>query len=273
MPPRYDPILTRSWTPAGPVALTRSMSGFEDKNVVITGGSSGMGLVTAKVLVDGGARVMITGRSAEALEAARAELGERAVAVRGDVTDMADIEALAARAEAEFGSGQVDALFVNAGITRFVPFEAMTEAVYEEVFAANVKGAYFTVQKLAPLLREGSGVVLTTSVANVKGLEAISAYSASKAAVRSMARSLARELLPRKIRVNAISPGPIDTGILLKVMPKEAVEQLTAEMVQLNPMGRTGDSREIAAAFAFLAFDATYTTGAELVVDGGASQL
>lgn len=247
------------------------MNEFEHKNVVITGGTSGMGLATAQLLVDGGARVLVTGRAADALDAARAQLGESAVAVRGDVADPADLDALAARTEAEFGT--LDALFVNAGITRFVPFEAMTEAVYDEVFATNVKGAYFTVQKLAPLLREGSGVVLTTSVANVKGLDAISAYSASKAAVRSMTRSLARELLPRGIRVNAISPGPIQTGILAKTMPKEAAEQAAAQMRAANPMGRFGDVREIAAAFAFLAFGATFTTGAELVVDGGASQL
>ncbi|MEY9930596.1 NAD(P)-dependent dehydrogenase (short-subunit alcohol dehydrogenase family) [Catenulispora sp. GP43] len=247
------------------------MNEYEGKNVVITGGSSGFGLVTAQMLVDAGARVMITGRTPEALEAAQEQLGDAAVAVRGDVADLADLEALAERAEAEFGA--LDAVFVNAGITRFMPFEAMTEAVYDEVFATNVKGAYFTVQKLAPLLREGSAVVLTTSVANVKGIEAISAYAASKAAVRSMTRSLAAELMPRGVRVNAISPGPIDTGILAKVMPKETADEVVAQFRAGNPMGRVGDSREIAKAFAFLAFDATFTTGAELVVDGGVTQL
>ena len=214
---------------------------------------------------------MITGRTAEALAAAGEQLGRAAVTVRGDVADLADLDALAERAKAEFGV--LDAVFVNAGITRFVPFEAMTEEVYDEVFATNAKGAYFTVQKLAPLMREGGAVVLTTSVANVRGIEAISAYAASKAAVRSMTRSLAAELLPRGVRVNAISPGPIDTGILAKVMPKEAADQGQEQMRAGNPMGRFGDSREIAKAFAFLAFDATFTTGAELVVDGGATQL
>jgi NAD(P)-dependent dehydrogenase (short-subunit alcohol dehydrogenase family) len=247
------------------------MNEYEGKNVVITGGSSGFGLVTAQLLVDAGARVMITGRTPEALAAAREQLGDAAVAVRGDVADLADLEALAERAKAEFGV--LDAVFVNAGITRFMPFEAMTEAVYDEVFATNVKGAYFTVQKLAPLLREGGAVVFTTSVANVRGIEAISAYSASKAAVRSMTRSLAAELLPRGVRVNAISPGPIETGILGKVMSKEAADQVAEQMRAGNPMRRFGDSREIAKAFAFLAFDATFTTGAELVVDGGATQL
>jgi NAD(P)-dependent dehydrogenase (short-subunit alcohol dehydrogenase family) len=247
------------------------MGKYDGRSVVITGGSSGFGFTTAKLLVDGGARVLITGRGQAALDSARERLGDNAVAVRSDAASLSDIDALADRAKADFGV--LDALFVNAGVTRFMPFEAMTEEVYDELFAINAKGAYFTVQKLVPLLREGSGVVLTTSVANVKGLPMISAYAAAKAALRSMTRSLARELLPRKIRVNAISPGPIDTGILEKALPKEAAEQTRAEMTANNPMLRFGDPREIAKAVEFLAFDATYTTGAELAVDGGASQL
>jgi NAD(P)-dependent dehydrogenase (short-subunit alcohol dehydrogenase family) len=247
------------------------MGKYDGRSVVITGGSSGFGFTTAKLLVDGGARVLITGRGQAALDSARERLGDNAVAVRSDAASLSDIDALADRAKADFGV--LDALFVNAGVTRFMPFEAMTEEVYDELFAINAKGAYFTVQKLVPLLREGSGVVLTTSVANVKGLPMISAYAAAKAALRSMTRSLARELLPRKIRVNAISPGPIDTGILEKALPKEAAEQTRAEMTANNPMLRFGDPGEIAKAVEFLAFDATYTTGAELAVDGGASQL
>ena len=247
------------------------MGKYDGKNVVITGGSSGFGLTTAKLLVDGGARVLITGRGQAMLDSAREQLGENAVSVRSDTASLPDIDALADRAKAEFGT--IDALFVNAGITRFVPFEAITEEVYDELFAINTKGAYFTVQKFVPLLGEGSGVVLTTSVANVKGIPMISAYAAGKAALRSMTRSLARELLPRKIRVNAISPGPIETGILDRALPKEAAEQTKAEMTANNPMLRLGDPREIAKAVEFLAFDATYTTGAELAVDGGASQL
>ncbi|GLY72953.1 glucose 1-dehydrogenase [Actinoallomurus iriomotensis] len=247
------------------------MGKYEGKNIVVTGGSSGFGFTTAKLLVDGGARVLITGRDESALDSARERLGENAVSIRSDTASLSDIDALADRAKREFGT--LDALFVNAGITRFMPFEAMTEEVYDELFAINTKGAYFTVQKLVPLLSEGSGVVLTTSVANVKGIPMISAYSAGKAALRSMTRSLARELLPRKIRVNAISPGPIDTGILDRSMPKEAAEQTKAQMTADNPMLRFGDPEEIAKAVEFLAFDATYTTGAELAVDGGASQL
>ncbi|GAA3541798.1 SDR family oxidoreductase [Amycolatopsis ultiminotia] len=247
------------------------MGKYDGKRVVITGGSSGFGFTTAKALADGGARVLITGRTEATLDSARDQLGPDALALRSDVASLPDLDALADRVKAEFGT--IDALFVNAGVTQFVPFESMSEEVYDDLLTTNTKGAYFTVQKLAPLLAEGSGVVLTTSVANVKGLPMISAYAASKAAVRSMTRSLATELLPRGIRVNAVSPGPIDTGILDKSLPKEAAEQTKAEMTESSPMLRFGEPAEVAKAVTFLAFDATYTTGAEFPVDGGASQL
>ncbi|WNV86397.1 SDR family oxidoreductase [Umezawaea sp. Da 62-37] len=247
------------------------MGRYDGRNVVITGGSSGLGFAMASLLVDGGARVLITGRGQDALDSARERLGGNAVAVRSDAASLSDVAALADRVKSEFGT--LDALFVNAGITDFVPFEAMTEEVYDDLFAVNAKGPYFTVQKLAPLLSSGSGVVLTTSIVNVLGVPSISAYAASKAALRSMVRGMARELLPRGIRVNAVSPGPIETGILAKTMPKEAAEQFKAQMTADVPMLRFGDPAEVARAAAFLAFDATYTTGAELAVDGGGSQL
>ena len=247
------------------------MGRYDGKNVVVIGGSTGFGRTTAELLVDDGARVAVTGRNQDALDRAQERLGDGAVTIRSDASSLADIDALADRLTGEFGT--IDALFVNAGITRFVPFEAVTEEVYDELLAINAKGPYFTVQKLAPLLGAGSGVVLTTSVANVLGIPMISAYAASKAALRSMTRSLARELLPRGIRVNAVSPGPVDTGILDRAMPKEAAEQTKAQMAAENPMQRFGEAIEIAKAVAFLAFDATYTTGAELAVDGGGSQL
>ncbi|MGW0891620.1 SDR family oxidoreductase [Saccharopolyspora sp. NPDC002578] len=244
---------------------------YEDRRVVITGGSSGMGLATASLFVDEGARVLITGRDQTALDAAREKLGENAIAVRGDASSLPDIGALADRVKAEFGTA--DALFANAGVNGFAPFEATSEELLDELLAINAKGPYFTVQKLAPLLTEGSGVVLTTSVANVLGMPMLSAYAASKAALRSMTRSLARELLPQKIRVNAVSPGPIDSGILEKTMPRESAARTKAQMAADNPMLRVGAPAEVAKAVAFLAFDATYTTGAELAVDGGGSQL
>ncbi|MEV5762123.1 SDR family oxidoreductase [Streptomyces tendae] len=247
------------------------MGKYEDKRVVITGGSSGFGLATAQLLVDEGARVLITGRDQAALDAARDRLGLSAVAVRSDAASLPDIDALADRVKAEFGT--VDALFANAGVNGFAPFEATSEELFDQLLTINAKGPYFTVQKLAPLLAEGSGVVLTTSVANVLGLPMLSAYAAGKAAVRSMTRSLARELLPRRIRVNAVSPGPIDSGILEKSMPREAADQAKAQMAADNPMLRMGTPLEVATTVLFLAFDATYTTGAELAVDGGGSQL
>jgi NAD(P)-dependent dehydrogenase (short-subunit alcohol dehydrogenase family) len=247
------------------------MDKYSAKNVVITGGGSGMGFAMAKLLVDGGARVLITGRSQATLDAARERLGKNVVTVRGNVASLSDLDALADRVKGELGT--IEALFVNAGIAPLTPFESTTEEAYDELFAINVKGAYFTVQKLAPLLSTGAGVVLTTSVANVMGMLETSVYAAGKAALRSMARSLSRELLPRGIRVNAVSPGPIDTGILENTMTEEAAEQFKAQRVADNPMQRFGTPDEVARAAAFLAFDATYTTGAEFVVDGGATQL
>lgn len=247
------------------------MNRYAQKRVVITGGSSGLGLATAQLLVDGGARVLITGRDESALESALAQLGGNATAVRSDTTVMSDIAALVDRAAAELAS--IDALVVNAGVTQFAPFEDTTEEAYDEMLAVNAKGPYFTVQKFVPLLAPGSGVVFTTSVANVLGIPMISAYAASKAALRSMTRTLARELVPRQVRVNAVSPGAIETGVLDRSMPKEAAAQTRAQMTADNPMQRFGEPVEVARAVAFLAFDATYTTGAELPLDGGGSQI
>lgn len=247
------------------------MERYDGKRVAITGGTSGIGLAAAKMLLERGARVFVTGRDGAALDSVREQLGPDAVVQSSDAGSLADIGALAARVKAEFGA--LDALLVCAGQTRFVPFEDVTEAVYDELLRVNAKGPYFTVQKLAPLMPEGSAVVFITSVANVMGIPMISAYAASKAALRSMARSLARELLPRGIRVNAVSPGPIDSGILEKSMPAEAAGQTKQQMTEGNPMKRFGRPDEVAEALLFLAFDATFTTGAELVVDGGGSQL
>ncbi|MEG8183089.1 SDR family oxidoreductase [Nocardia terpenica] len=244
------------------------MGRFEGKRALVTGGSSGIGLSIARLLAAEGARVMITGRTAAALEAASTE---GLVAVRSDATSKADIDALAGTVEESFG--RLDAVFLNAGISGTMSFEAMTEQMYDAIFAANTRGPYFTLQRLVPLLAEGSGVVLTTSVSDELGLPDESVYSASKAALRSLARTWARELLPRGVRVNAVSPGPIDTGILNKSLPAEVVEEMRARFAALIPMQRIGNPEEVARAAVFLAFDATYTTGAELVVDGGGTQL
>ena len=245
---------------------------YDGKTAVITGGTSGIGLATAKLFLREGAKVLVTGRTPKTLDSARAELGDGAIVVHSDAASLTDIEALAGKVKEAFGS--LDVLFSNAGLARPAPFEQMSEAVYDEMFALNAKGPYFTVQKLLPLMTEGSAVVLTTSVANEMGVPQVSAYGAAKAALRSFARTLAAELLPRGIRVNAVSPGPIATPILGKIgLPKEMIDQFTAQMQEDNPMKRFGQPEEVARAVAFLAFEATYTTGAEIVVDGGATQL
>lgn len=248
------------------------MERYQGKKVVIIGGTSGMGLATAKMLLDGGARVLVTGRSQAGLESAQKELGPGGVVVSSDARSLTDIDALASRVRAEFDT--FDLLFVNAGFAIFAPLENTTEANYDEMFNLNAKGPFFAVQKLAPLINRGGAVVLTTSIANVKGMPGLATYGAAKAALRSFARVMAAELLPREIRVNAVTPGPIDTPIIGKAfLDKDAAAQVTGQMREANPMKRFGTSEEIAKAVLFLAFDATFTTGAELPVDGGWSQL
>jgi len=247
------------------------MGHYDGKRAVITGGTSGIGLATAQLLIAQGGRVLVTGRAKAGLASARKELGNNAIVLESDAASLSDLDRLADHVKSEFET--FDLLFVNAGQTGFVPFESMTEALYDQLLTVNAKGAYFAVQKLAPLMTDGSAVVLTTSIANMKGLPLASAYAASKAALRSMARSLARELLPRGIRVNAVSPGPVDTPIIDKAAPKDVADRIKLQLREANPMKRFGRPEEVAKAVIFLAFEATYTTGAELAVDGGASQL
>ncbi|CAB3744375.1 Glucose 1-dehydrogenase [Paraburkholderia sediminicola] len=248
------------------------MNRYQDKKVVIIGGTSGIGLATAKMLIDGGARVLVTGRSQEGLESAQQELGDGAIVVSSDARSLTDIDALAAQVKTEFDT--IDLLFVNAGFSIPTPLGSVTEAIYDEMFNLNAKGPFFAVQKFASLINRGGSVVLTTSVANVKGLPGQATYGAAKAALRSLARTLAVELLPRAIRVNAVTPGPIDTPILNKVFPDKAVvAQVREKTIGMIPMKRFGTSEEIAKAVLYLGFDATFTTGMELPVDGGWSQL
>jgi NAD(P)-dependent dehydrogenase (short-subunit alcohol dehydrogenase family) len=248
------------------------MGRYTGKTAVVTGGTSGIGLATAKLLLDEGARVLVTGRTDKTLDAARVALGDRAIVVKSDTASLADIERLGGKVKEALG--EVDVLFVNAGIARFAPLEAVTEAHYDEVLATNTKGAFFVVQRLAPLLRSGGSVILNTSIVDELGFPSTSVYSASKAALRSLARTLAAELLPRGIRVNAVSPGPITTPILGKSgLPPEAQSGFEVQLRDTNPMKRFGLVDEVARAVAFLGFDATYTTGAELPIDGGYSQL
>lgn len=247
------------------------MGHYDGKRVLVTGGTSGIGLATARLLAQQGARVIVTGTSEASLESARSALGSDTLMVKSDAASLSDIDALAGRVKTEFAA--IDALLICAGQTSFAPFSDMTEEVYDRLFRVNAKGPYFTLQKLAPLIASGGAVVMVTSVANALGIPMVSAYAASKAALRSMVRSLAAELLPRGIRVNAVSPGPIDSGILERALPKEAAVQTKKQMTDENPMKRFGRPEEVAKALLFLAFEATYNTGSELAVDGGGTQL
>ena len=248
------------------------MERYEGKKVVIIGGTSGIGLATAKMLLDGGARVLITGRSQAGLDSAQKEIGKDAIVVSSDARSLTDLDALAVQAKAEFGT--LDLLFVNAGFSLFAPLEQTTEATFDEMFNLNAKGPFFAVQKLSPLITSGGSIVLTTSTANVKGMPMLAAYGGAKAALRNFARMFAAELLPRGIRVNAVSPGPTETPIIGKAFPdKDVAAQLMGQMTEAIPMKRFGTAEEQAKAVLFLAFDATFTTGAELPVDGGWSQL
>jgi NAD(P)-dependent dehydrogenase (short-subunit alcohol dehydrogenase family) len=248
------------------------MDRYEGKKVVIIGGTSGIGLSTAKMAAGGGARVLLTGRSRAGLEAAQKELGESAVVVASDASSLTDIDALAARVKVEFAT--VDLLFVNAGGGLFAPFEHTTGDMYDQVFSVNTKGPFFIVQKLGPLISRGGSVVFTTAISNAKGMPMLAAAGATKAALRSLARTFAAELLPQGIRVNAVSPGPIDTPTWDTAFPdKTMAAQIIGQMREANPMKRLGTAEEVAKAVLFLAFDATFTTGAEITIDGGQSQL
>ncbi|MFP2923817.1 SDR family oxidoreductase [Pyxidicoccus sp. 3LG] len=248
------------------------MGRYAGKKAVVTGGTAGIGLATVKALLAEGAEVLLTGRTEQHLEAARRELGPRAHVVRSDMASLADINTLGTLVVEKLG--QVDFVFINAGYSKLVPFEQATEALYDQTFGVNTKGAYFTAHRLAPLVREGGSIVFTTSVADEGGYPGMSIYSGSKAAVRSFVRVLAAELVPRHVRVNAVSPGFIRTPTLgVDGASKEEVAAFEKEGEHLTPMKRIGSPEEVARAALFLAFEATFTTGAELPVDGGIAQL
>ena len=249
------------------------MSKLNNKVAVVTGGSSGIGLATAHRFIADGAQVVITGRNQEALDAAVAELGDRATGIRGDVANLEDLDRLFAQVQEQFG--RVDVLFANAGIAPFVPFEAVTEEHFGSLFNINVRGLFFTVQKALPLLSEGASVTLNASVVAQSGLPNTSIYSATKAAVRSLGRTLAGELSPRGIRVNVVSPGLIETPLVGKLgLSQDEVDAFAEQVVQQTPIGRMGKPGKIASTVAFLASDdASYFTGADLVADGGMIQV
>ena len=243
------------------------MTQLTNKTAVITGGSSGIGFETSKQFIAAGARVIITGQNEARLTQAQQQLGTQAIAVKADVRSFTDLEALAERVKAEFG--QLDILFANAGVGAFAPLEAIDEAAYDLQFDINVKGVFFTVQKLAPLLKDGASVILNASAVNEKGVAAGSVYFATKAAVRSLARTLAAELSDRQIRVNALSPGLVLTNFQ-ENLSEDVQDGFTQYVSSIAPLGRLGQVEEIAPAAVFLASDASsYMTAADLVVDGG----
>lgn len=245
---------------------------YEGKTAVITGGSTGIGFAAAQLFISGGGKAIITGRTRAALEAASRELGPNAVPLVNDAANLDDSARLAEQARSVLGG--VDFVFVNAGIAKFAPLEAVTPEFWDEQHATNVRGAFFAIQKLAPLIRSGGAIVVNTSVVDELGFAGSATYAASKAALRSLARTVSTELVGKGIRVNAVSPGPITTPIYDKMgLPPDARAGFETQMRELNPMKRFGRPEEVARAALFLAFDATYTTGAELPVDGGLTQL
>lgn len=249
------------------------MKRLEGKVAVVTGGNSGIGLATAQRLQEEGARVAISGRSKQTLDEAVKTLGNGVVAVQADVAKLADIDKLYGEVSRKLG--KIDVLFVNAGVAKFGPLAEMSESAYDEQFDINVKGAYFTIQKALPLLNDGASIILNTSVADSKGSAGTSAYAATKAAMRSLARTAAGELVGRGIRVNTVAPGPIVTPIFGKTgLPQEAVDEFAKQVLERVPMKRFGQPEEVAATVAFLASkDASYITGVEINVDGGYGQL
>ncbi|MGB3848683.1 MAG: SDR family oxidoreductase [Tunicatimonas sp.] len=249
------------------------MKKLENKVALITGGSSGIGLATAKVFAEEGAEVIITGRGQESLDKAVGELDHQVTGIVSDTAQLADIEKLAAQLQSQ--GKQIDVLFLNAGIAQLAPIEQTSEALYDETFNINVKGLYFTVKHLLPLMGEGTSIVINASINAYIGMPNSSVYAASKAAVISMARTLSGELVGRGIRVNALSPGPINTPIFGKMgMSPEQLEATASSIQQQVPMGRFGRPEEIAKAALFLASDdSSFVIGAELVADGGMSTL
>ena len=249
------------------------MDKLEGKTALITGGNSGIGLATAKRFVNEGAYVFITGRRDPELAAAVKEIGRNVTGVQGDVSNLGDLDRLFAQIKRE--KGKLDIVFANAGVARFAALGTITEDLYDSIFDINVKGLLFTVQKALPLLPDGASIILNASIVASKGLPANSVYSATKAAIRSFARTWTTDLKDRRIRVNAVSPGSIDTPGLSNLLASSETGQQRMKMISnAVPLGRLGKPDEIAKAVVFLASDdSSYVTGAELFVDGGFAQV
>ncbi len=246
---------------------------FEHKVAVITGGTSGIGLAAAKRLASEGAKVYVTGRRQQQLEAAVAEIGHGAVGVRGDVAKMDDLDKLFLAVGQQ--AGRVDILFANAGVADHATIEQVTESQFDTAFSTNVKGVFFCMQKALPLMPDGAAVILNASIWTIKGIPGFGVLSAGKAAVRSFARTWANELRSRRIRVNAVSPGPVHTPAIERATGgRENAMGLLADLVKEIPLGRIAHGEDVANAVAFLASeDASFINGIELFVDGGMVQI
>ncbi len=249
------------------------MGKLEGKIALITGGSSGIGLATAQQSVNEGAHVFITGRREAELAAAVKQIGRSVTGVQGDVSNPADLDRLVAQIKRE--KGKLDVVFANAGVAKYAPLGKMTEEFFDSIFDINVKGVLFTVQKALPLLPDGASIILNASIVASKGFVANSVYSARKAAIRSFARTWTMDLKDRRIRVNAVSPGPIDSPGLSDLLASSETGQQRAKLISTTvPLGRLGTPAEVAKAVVFLASDdSSYITGTELFVDGGLAQV
>jgi NAD(P)-dependent dehydrogenase (short-subunit alcohol dehydrogenase family) len=249
------------------------MGRLDGRIALVTGGNSGIGLATAKQFVNEGAYVFITGRRERELAAAVKAIGRHVTGVQGDVSNLGDLDRLFAQVTLE--KGRLDVVFANAGVAKFAPVGTITEELYHSIFDVNVKGLLFTVQKALPLLPDGASIILNASIVGSKGLSSNSVYSATKAAVRSFARTWTTDLKQRRIRVNAVSPGSIDTpGLSDLLASSDAGQQRLTMIANSVPLGRLGTPEEIAKAVVFLASDdSSYITGTELFVDGGFAQV
>jgi NAD(P)-dependent dehydrogenase (short-subunit alcohol dehydrogenase family) len=249
------------------------MGKLQGKVAVITGGTSGIGFAAAKLFVREGAYVFITGRRQKELDEAVKEIGSNITGVQGDVSKLADLDRLYETVKTK--GRKIDIVFANAGAAEFAPMGSITEAHFDKLFSINVKGLLFTVQKALPLMPDGGSIILNASIASIKGTPAFGVYSATKAAVRSFARSWTNDLKVRKLRVNALSPGPIDTPIFDGLATtKEEVDKIKDGFISTIPLGRMGKAAEIAKAALFLASDdSSFVTGIELFVDGGRAQI
>jgi len=266
----FKPVLFTKVREKGP---EKNMSKLNGKVALVTGGNSGIGLATAKHFVGEGAYVYITGRSQTKLDSAVKEIGSNVTAVQVDVTNLRDLDRLYEQIKKE--KGKLDIIFANASVFNYAPLESISEEHFDGIFDSNVKGLVFTVQKALPLLPDGASIILNASIVGSKGLASNSVYSASKAAVRSFARTWTTDLKARHIRVNAVSPGPIDTTALRELYGSTEVgKQRMANISNIVPMGRLGTADEIAKAVIFLASDdSSYITRIELFVDGGTAQV